>query len=100
VNRGEVWTVAEHDRRWRVVVVSTDAFNVSGAAYCAPVTRRPGGELPPYAVPLVDADPVSGVVLAGTIVLIPAESGAERVGYLTGSTMAALATALRDLFDL
>jgi mRNA interferase MazF len=102
VIRGEVWTVAGPAAfRWRVAVLSADAYAASGEVYCAPIVRRPAGEqLPPYAVPLGEPDPVSGMVLVGLVERIPVGSGAERVGMVTGATMARIAEALRDLFEL
>jgi mRNA interferase MazF len=104
VKRGEVWTIGDRaDLRYRVVVLSADAHNdrANAAPYCAPVVRQRGAtDLPPFAVPLSETDPVSGVVVVNRMRRLPAATGAERLGMVTGASMARLDSALRDLFDL
>jgi mRNA interferase MazF len=104
VNRGEVWTIGDRaDLRYRVVVLSGDAHNErpSAAPYCAPVVRQRGTtDLPPFAVPLAETDPVAGVVVVNRMRRLPATAGAERIGMVTGASLARLDEALRDLFEL
>lgn len=100
MNRGEVWTIGDSKTRWRVVVLSSDDYNSAGWAYCVPIVRRPTGDLPPYAVPLAEPDPMSGIALTSTIEHIPAPAGLDRVGMLTGATLARIENTLRDLFEL
>lgn len=103
MNRGEIWTVGERsDLRYRVVVLSGDAHNdrPRAAPYCAPIVRQRGTSLPPFVVPLAETDPLSGVVVVNRMRRISGNSGAERVGMVTGASMARLEEAMRDLFDL
>jgi mRNA interferase MazF len=104
VNRGEVWTIGERtDLRYRVVVLSGDAHNErpNAAPYCAPVVRQRGTtDLPPFAVPLSETDPVSGVVVVNRMRRLPVTSGAERLGMITGASLARVDDALRSLFEL
>jgi len=106
VKQGEVWTIGDDggDLRYRVVVLSSEAHNdrPGAAPFCAPVVRQRGAveDLPPFAVGLAETDPISGVVVVSRLRRIPAAAGAERLGMLTGATMARIARALRDLFDL
>jgi mRNA interferase MazF len=104
MRRGEVWTVGDpDDLRYRVVVLSADAHNdrSHAAPFCAPIVRRQGGsDLPPFAVPLGEMDPLTGVVVVSRIRRIPASAGAQRLGMVTGASMARLEQALRDLFEL
>jgi mRNA interferase MazF len=104
VNRGEIWTIGDRsDLRYRVVVLSGDAHNdrPSAAPFCAPIVRQRGAtDLPPFAVPLAETDPLAGVVVVNRMRRLPAAAGAERVGMVTGASMARLAEAMRDLFEL
>jgi mRNA interferase MazF len=104
MRRGEVWTVGDPGNlRYRVVVLSTDAHNnrPNAAPFCAPVVRRQGSsELPPFAVPLAEQDPLTGVVVVSRIRRMPASAGAHRLGMVTGASMARLEQALRDLFEV
>jgi mRNA interferase MazF len=105
VKQGEVWTIgAGNDLRYRVVVLSAEAHNdrPRAAPFCAPVVRQRGAteDLPPFAVGLAETDPISGVVVLTRMRRLPPVAGAERLGMLTGATMARIAAALRDLFDL
>jgi mRNA interferase MazF len=104
VNRGEVWTIGNRgDLRYRVVVLSGDAHNdrPSASPFCAPIVRQRGSTtLPPFVVPLAETDPLSGVVVLNRMRRLPASAGAERLGMVTGASMAQLSDALRDLFEL
>jgi mRNA interferase MazF len=105
MKQGEVWTIGQRaDLRYRVVVLSSEAHNDRRAAspYCAPVVRQRGApdDLPPFAVALAESDPISGIVVVNRMRRLPAAVGAERLGMLTGSSMAKVAAALRSLFDL
>lgn len=102
MKRGEVWTVADEQSRWRVVVLSADEYNeLRRWAYCVPVVRRPNsGEPSPYAVPLTEPDPLSGLAIVDVIERIPTTAGVERVGMLTGATFARVEEAFRDIFDM
>ncbi|MFC0532756.1 type II toxin-antitoxin system PemK/MazF family toxin [Phytohabitans kaempferiae] len=104
MNRGEVWTIGDRtDLRYRVVVLSGDTHNErpNAAPYCAPVVRQRGTtDLPPFAVPLSETDPVSGVVVVNRMRRLPVTAGAERLGMITGASLARLDNALRDLFEL
>ncbi|MGN9906771.1 type II toxin-antitoxin system PemK/MazF family toxin [Phytohabitans sp. LJ34] len=105
MNRGEVWTIGDRtDLRYRVVVLSGDTHNdrPNAAPYCAPVVRQRGSitDLPPFAVPLSETDPVSGVVVVNRMRRLPVTSGAERLGMITGASLARVDDALRNLFDL
>ncbi|GAB7050108.1 type II toxin-antitoxin system PemK/MazF family toxin [Catenuloplanes indicus] len=104
MNRGEIWTIGgRSDLRYRVVVLSGDSHNErpSAAPFCAPIVRQRGTtELPPFAVPLAEADPLSGVVVVNRMRRLPASAGAEKVGMVTGASLARLNEALRDLFEL
>ena len=104
MKRGEIWTVGDRtDLRYRVLVMSADAHNdrPNAAPYCAPIVRlRGSSDLPPFAVPLAEQDPMTGVVVVNRMRRLPASVGAERIGMVTGSSMARLNEALRTLFEL
>ncbi len=104
MNRGEIWTIGNRrDLRYRVLVLSGDAYNdrTNAAPFCAPIVRQRGiTELPPYAVPLSEQDPITGVVVVNRMRRLPASVGAERLGMVTGASMARLAEAMRGLFEL
>lgn len=103
MNRGEIWTIGVRgDLRYRVVVLSGDAHNdrPNSSPFCAPIVRQRGTDLPPFVVPLAEADPVSGVVVINRMRRLRASAGAERIGMVTGASMARLSAALRDLFEL
>jgi mRNA interferase MazF len=104
VNRGEIWSIGGRgDLRYRVVVLSGGAHNdrPRSAPFCAPIVRQRGTtDLPPFAVPLAETDPLSGVVVVNRMRRLPATAASERVGMATGATMARLNEAVRDLFEL
>lgn len=104
MRQGEVWTVGSRtDLRYRVLVLTADGYNDrrSAAPLCAPIVRLRGGEdLPGYAVPLAEQDPITGVVVLNRLRRVPAAAGAERIGMITGASMARLHDALRALFEL
>ncbi|WP_250037271.1 type II toxin-antitoxin system PemK/MazF family toxin [Paractinoplanes maris] len=104
MKRGEIWTIGSPtDLRYRVLVLSGDAYNErkNASPFCAPIVRQRGAtELPPFAVPLTEQDPITGVVVINRMRRIPAEVGAERIGMVTGASMARLADAMRSLFEL
>jgi mRNA interferase MazF len=104
VKRGEIWTIGDRtDLRYRVLVLSGDSYNerTNASPYCAPIVRQRGStELPPYAVALTEQDPITGVVVVNRMRRLPASVGAERIGMVTGSSMARLAEAMRGLFEL
>lgn len=104
MNRGEIWTIGDRaDLRYRVVVLSGDTHNdrPGAAPFCAPIVRQRGSrDLPPFAVPLAEADPLSGVVVVNRMRRLAATAGAERLGMVTGASMARLGEAMRDLFEL
>ncbi|MBU2669226.1 type II toxin-antitoxin system PemK/MazF family toxin [Actinoplanes bogorensis] len=104
MRRGEIWTIGNRtDLRYRVLVLSADAFNERGNAspFCAPIVRQRGvTELPPYAVALTEQDPITGVVVVNRMRRLPAAVGAERIGMVTGASMARLTDAMRSLFEL
>jgi mRNA interferase MazF len=117
VKRGEIWTIGGQSGlglRYRVVVLSSDLHNgygVPGAdkssvpanasPFCAPIVRQRGAtELPPYAVALTEQDPITGVVVVNRMRRLPASVGAERIGMVTGASMARLAEAMRGLFEI
>ena len=104
MKRGEIWTIGARDNlRHRVLVLSADSYNDRSdpSPFCAPIVRQRGvTELPPYAVALTEQDPVTGVVVVNRLRRLPASTGAERIGMVTGASMARLAEALRGLFEL
>lgn len=104
MKRGEIWTIGSPtDLRYRVLVLSSDSFNERSNAspYCAPIVRQRGAvELPPYAVALTEQDPITGIVVINRMRRLPASTGAERIGMVTGASMARLSEALRGLFEL
>ena len=104
MRRGEIWTIGSRtDLRYRVLVLSADHFNErkNAAPYCAPIVRQRGAtELPPYAVALTEQDPITGVVVVNRMRRLPASTGAERIGMVTGASMARLADAVRNLFEI
>ena len=104
MTRGEIWSIGGRgDLRYRVVVLSGDSHNdrPSAAPFCAPIVRQRGStELPPFAVPLAESDPLSGVVVVNRMRRLVPGAGAERVGMVTGASMARLSEALRGLFEL
>jgi mRNA interferase MazF len=104
VRRGEIWTIGDRGSlRYRVVVLSGEAHNdrPSASPFCAPIVRQRGtSDLPPFVVPLAETDPLSGVVVVNRMRRLRASAGAERVGMVTGASMARLGEALRDLFEL
>jgi len=103
VNRGEVWTVVAPNgtNRWRVAVISADAYNNrSRFPFVVPLIRRPSGDLPPYTAALADPDPVGGIALVAELGQIDVRQATERIGMLTGASMARIGEALRDLFEL
>jgi mRNA interferase MazF len=104
MRRGEIWTIGSPtDLRYRVLVMSADSFNErqNASPFCAPIVRQRGvTELPPYAVPLTEQDPITGVVVINRMRRLPASIGAERIGMVTGASMARLTDAVRGLFEL
>lgn len=106
MNRGEIWTIGDRGNlRYRVVVLSGSAHNgrPSAAPFCAPIVRQRGTDndhLPPFAVPLAETDPLSGVVVVNRMRRLRATAAAERLGMVTGASMARLNAAMRDLFEL
>ena len=104
MKRGEIWTIGSRtDLRYRVLVLSADSYNERGnaAPFCAPIVRQRGAvELPPYAVPLTEQDPITGIVVVNRMRRLPASVGAERIGMVTGASMDRLAKAIRDLFEI
>ena len=56
--------------------------------------------MPPNAVALTEQDPITGVVVLNRMRRLPASIGAERIGMVTGASMARLAEAVRDLFEI
>lgn len=56
--------------------------------------------MPPFAVALTEQDPITGVVVVNRMRRLPATTGAERIGMVTGASMARLTEAVRDLFEL
>jgi mRNA interferase MazF len=104
MRRGEIWTIGSPtDLRYRVLVLSADGYNerANASPYCAPIVRQRGAtELPPYAVALTEQDPITGVVVVNRMRRLPASVGAERIGMVTGASMARLAQAVRELFEL
>ena len=104
MKRGEIWTIGNRtDLRYRVLVLSGDRHNdrASASPFCAPIVRQRGAvELPPYAVALTEQDPITGVVVVNRMRRLPASVGAERIGMVTGASMARLADAVRELFEL
>ncbi|MFC7279759.1 type II toxin-antitoxin system PemK/MazF family toxin [Paractinoplanes rhizophilus] len=104
MRRGEIWTIGSRtDLRYRVLVLSGDSYNdrKNAAPFCAPIVRQRGAtELPPYAVALTEQDPITGVVVVNRMRRLPASIGAERIGMVTGASMARLAEAMRELFDM
>ena len=104
MKRGEIWTIGARDNlRYRVLVLSADSYNERSdpSPFCAPIVRQRGAvELPPYAVALTEQDPVTGVVVVNRLRRLPASTGAERIGMVTGASMARLAEAMRGLFEL
>lgn len=104
MNRGEIWTIgAPGDLRYRVVVLSGSAHNQrpGAAPYCAPIVRHHGtDDLPPFVVPLAETDPLSGVVVVNRMRRLNVSAAVERIGMVTGASMARLDAAMRDLFEL
>src|SRR5690242_12458050 len=104
MRRGEVWTIGSRtDLRYRVLVLSADTFNdrTNAAPFCAPIVRQRGAtELPPFAVALSEQDPITGVVVVNRMRRLPASTGAERIGMVTGASMVRLAEAMRSLFEI
>lgn len=103
MRQGEVWTVGDRaDLRYRVLVLTGDGYNdrANAAPLCAPIVRLRGGELPPHAVALAEQDPMTGVVVLNRLRRLPAHAGADRIGMITGATLARLHAALRTLFEL
>jgi mRNA interferase MazF len=104
VRRGEIWTIGSRtDLRYRVLVLSADSYNerANAAPFCAPIVRLHGvTELPPYAVALTEQDPITGVVVVNRMRRLPAAAGAERIGMVTGASMARLSEAVRGLFEI
>jgi mRNA interferase MazF len=104
MKRGEIWTIGDRtDLRYRVLVLSADTYNDRNNAspYCAPIVRQRGAtELPPFAVALTEQDPITGVVVVNRMRRLPASVGAERIGMVTGASMARLVEAMRGLFEL
>ena len=49
---------------------------------------------------LTEQDPITGVVVVNRMRRLPASTGAERIGMVTGASMARLTEAMRDLFEL
>jgi mRNA interferase MazF len=104
MNRGEIWTIGGRgDLRYRVVVLSGGTHNdrPSASPFCAPIVRGRGTtDLPPFVVPLAETDPLAGVVVVNRMRRLPASTGAERIGMVTGASMARLSEAIRGLFEL
>jgi mRNA interferase MazF len=104
MRRGEIWTIGSPtDLRYRVLVLSADSLNerTNASPFCAPIVRQRGAvELPSYAVALTEQDPITGVVVVNRMRRLPAATGAERIGMVTGASMARLTEAMRALFEI
>jgi mRNA interferase MazF len=104
MRRGEIWTIGNRtDLRYRVLVLSADSYNERSnpTPFCAPIVRQRGTtELPAFAVALTEQDPITGVVVVNRMRRLPASIGAERIGMVTGASMARLTEAMRHLFEL
>ncbi|MFI5493857.1 type II toxin-antitoxin system PemK/MazF family toxin [Actinoplanes sp. NPDC051859] len=105
MKRGEIWTIGSSrtDLRYRVLVLSSDSYNerTNASPFCAPIVRQRGvTELPPYAVALTEQDPITGVVVINRMRRLPDSVGVERIGMITGASMARLTDAMREFFEL
>ena len=105
MRRGEVWTLCDPEgRASRVVVLSSDRHNdlPDALPHVALIVRRPaGGERPQqYLARLGEADPIAGVVVVSDIGQVHPRYGVEQVGMLTGASMDAICSVMRDLYEL
>jgi len=95
VRQGEIYNHAIGDRRYRVLVVSTDAHNEVRTPWVIPV-RHGTMDAPPYLVALVDADPLGGSADIDRLARI-APTGPP-IGMITGATMQRIREAIYTLF--
>src|SRR4051812_11084764 len=104
MRRGEIWTIANRtELGCGLLALSGASYNDGSKAspFCGPTVRLRGPTgPPPYAVPLTEQDPITGVVVVNRMRRLPASIGAERIGMVTGASMARLTEAVRGLFEI
>ncbi len=98
-HQGEVRELRLGQHRYRVVVVSSDAYNVAEPAVLVAPLRRRAADVPPYLIAMADQDPVGGTVDVGLLAHVEQPALGEVVGILTGATMARVRDALHVLFQ-
>ncbi len=84
VSQGEIYEHEVAGSRYRVLVVSGDAHNISRAPWVAPI-RHGRADIPPYLVALHDTDPLGGAVDLDR--LRRATPNGDLIGLVTGATM-------------
>lgn len=84
MNQGELYEHTIGTSRFRVLVVSSDAHNVTRTPWIAPI-RHGQADIPPYLVALHDADPLGGAIDLDR--LRRALPNGQPLGLVTGATM-------------
>jgi hypothetical protein len=95
VDQGEVYDLEVAAAHYRVIVVSSSVHNAVFVPWVVPI-RRGHRDAWPYAVPLVDPDPLGGT--ADMNRLSRAQVGGQPLGMVTGATMQRLREAIAALF--
>jgi hypothetical protein len=95
VEQGEVHDLEVGGTHYRVIVVSTNVHNAVMVPWVVPV-RHGVLDAPPYAVPLVDPDPLGGT--ADINRLARAQPTGTQLGIITGATMNRIREAIATIF--
>ena len=104
MRRGEVYeySLPYPPERVRVVVLSTDPYleDPRSRPTCVDIVRRIAGVTSPLLVPLVDPDPVGGVVDVTSIRPCSRDRLTGPIGMLTGGSMARVTEALAAYLEI
>ena len=95
VEQGEVYDLEEDTAHYRVIVVSSNVHNAVMTPWVVPI-RHGHRDAWPYAVPLVDPDPLGGT--ADMNRLERAQPAGQPLGIVTGATMQRLREAIAAVF--
>jgi hypothetical protein len=95
VGQGEIYDHSVAERRYRVLVVSTDAHNDVRTPWVAPI-RHGTMDAPPHLIALADVDPLGGSIDLGRLDRVHVTG--TPIGIVTGATMQRVREAIQTLF--
>lgn len=95
VGQGEIYDHSVAERRYRVLVVSTDAHNDIRTPWVAPI-RHGTMDAPPHLIALADVDPLGGSIDLGRLDRVQVTG--TPIGIVTGATMQRVREAIQTLF--